>query len=171
MPKTVGEFSVRRRSKTDKTFMVSLYPPCGLPPEILEQWQRRSFSRFPPELSRFNAPTSKATAGNGARALITFLKNEISHGTVERLNKPLLIGDWLIRFISLDDNPRAGRLIADGSPYSPATIELYKNYYERYIKGDPFLEMNMLTIDVPTTRAFMTRVGMKKKKQTKRGSY
>jgi integrase len=168
MPKTVSEFAVRRRSKKDKTFIVSLYPPSGLPTEICQQWQRKTFSRLPPELSQFHSPPSKAIANNGAKALITFLKNEIQQGSVQRFNAPLLIGNWLIRFISLDNNPRAERLISDGSPYSPATLELYRAYYGRYIKGDPFMEIDLNTIDVPSTRAFMARIGMKKKKQTKK---
>jgi hypothetical protein len=107
-------------------------------------------------------------AENGALALIELLKKEISQGTVQRFSVPLPIGEWLVRFISLDNNPRAERLISEGSPYSPATLELYRVYYGRYIKGDPFLEMDLNTIDVPSTRAFMARVGMKKKKQTRR---
>jgi integrase len=148
--------------------MVSLYPPCGLPPEILQQWQRKSFSRFPPELYHFRYPTSKEIARTGAEALIELLKKEISQGTVQRFNVPLPIGDWLVRFISLDNNPRAERLISEGSPYSPATLGLYRVYFGRYVKGDPFLEMDLNTIDVPSTRAFMARVGMKKKKQTRK---
>jgi len=165
MPKVLGAFSVRRRSKKDKTFIISLYPPSGLPPEICKQWQRRSFSRFPPELSQFCCPTSRAMATNGALALIVFLRKKLSQGNIQRFNTPLLIGDWLVRFTSLDNNPRAERLISSGSPYSPATIELYRVYFERYIKADPFLEMDLNTIDVPATRAFITRLGMKKKKK------
>jgi integrase/recombinase XerD len=167
MPKPLGRFSVRRRSKKG-TFTLSLYPPCGLPPEICQQWQRKSFSRLPPELYNFHHPTSKEIARSGAEALIELLKKELSQGNVQRFNVPLPIGDWLVRFISLDNNPRAERLISEGSPYSPATLDLYRVYYGRYIKGDPFLDMDLNTIDVPTTRAFMARVGMKKKKQTQK---
>jgi len=168
MPKTLGEYSVRRRSKKDKTFIFSINPPSGLPPEICQQWQRRSFTRLPPELSQFRYPSSRAIAKNGVSAFITLLKKEIQQGSVQRFNAPLLIGDWLIRFISMDNNPRAERLISEGSPYSPATLELYRVYYGRYIKGDPFMEMDLNTIDVPSTRAFMARIGIKKKKQTKK---
>ena len=86
MPKIVGAFSYRRRSKTNKTYILSLYFPCGLPPEICRQWQRKSLSRFPPELSQFPHPSSGAIAKNGALALIEFLKKEVSKGTVQRLN-------------------------------------------------------------------------------------
>jgi integrase len=103
-------------------------------------------------------------AKNGALALIEFLKKEVSKGTVQRLNAPLLIGEWLVRFTSLENNPRAERLVSDGVPYSPGTIDLYKAYYGRYIEGDPFLSLDINTVDVPTTRSFVARIGMKQTK-------
>jgi hypothetical protein len=45
---------------------------------------------------------------------------------------------------------------------------LRSDYLNRYIKGDPFLKRDLNTVDVPTIKAFMARVGMKKKKQTKK---
>ncbi|MDR2730054.1 MAG: hypothetical protein LBB81_04055 [Treponema sp.] len=54
-------------------------------------------------------------------------------------------------------------MIADGLPYSPGTVdELYKCYYGRYIAGDPFLDTDINGADVPSTRAFLARIGMKK---------
>jgi len=169
MPKVVGPYSVQRRSKKNRSFIFSINPPSGLPREICDKYQRRSFSCLPVELSAFRSPSSENAAKNGAQALIEFLRKEVSQGTVQRLNGPLPIGDWLVRFTSLDNNPRAERLISEGSPYSPSTIEMYRFYYGRYIKGDPFLLLDINTLDVPTTRAFMARVGMKKKETDEEG--
>jgi hypothetical protein len=165
MSRVAEPFAIQHRSKKDKSFILTINYPCsGLPQEICRNWQRRSFSRFPPELSAFYNPPSKSAAKQGARALIEFLKKEVSKDTIYRFNAPLLIGDSLVRFVSLDNNPRAERLVSDGVPYSPNTIAVYKVNYSRYIKGDPFLKMDINAIDVPTARAFLARVGMKKTK-------
>ena len=164
MPRVAGSFSVQRRSKTNKTFILTLNTACGLPQEICRNWQRRSFAFLPHELSVFRNPSSKTAAEEGAKALIELLKREMLQGTVQRFDGPLPIGEWLVRFISLENNPRAQRLIADGMPYSPDTIAMYKTYYGRYIEGDPFLSLDINTIDVPATRSFIARIGMKKTK-------
>jgi integrase len=168
MARIASEYSVQRRSKKNKSFILTLNPGFGLPDEVCDMWQRRSFAQLPPELSVFRNPSSRPAAKDGVKALIKLLKKEVGEGTVQRFSPALPVGEWLTRFISLDDNPRAQRLIADGSPYSPATIELYKVYFNRYVSGDPYLGKDINTIDVPSTRAFMARVGMKKKKQTKK---
>jgi hypothetical protein len=168
MPRIASAYSIQKRSKKDKTLIFTLNPGFGLPKEVCDMWQRRSFTRLPPELSDFHNPSCRTAAKNGVEALIVMLKKEVGKGTVQRFSPILPIGGWLARFISFDDNPRAERLIADGSPYSPATIDLYKVYFDRYISGDPYLDIDINTVDVPSTRAFMARVGMKKKKQTKK---
>jgi len=55
----------------------------------------------------------------------------------------------------MENNPRAERLISDGLPYSPDTLDLYKGYFDRYLIDDPFLGMDINVVDVPTTRAFL----------------
>jgi len=168
MPKVTGRYSIRRRSKKDKSFIFSIYPPSGLPADVCQNWQRRSFTRLPPALVAFRNPTSKSSAENGVLALIELLWRELSIGEAKVYNAaPISVGNWLVRFTSLENNPRAERLISIGTPYSPGTIEMYKIYYHRYIAGDPYLAMDINTVDVPSTRAFMARIGMKKKKQTK----
>ena len=166
MPRIAGKSSVQYKSKKDKTFVFSINPVSGLSPEVCQQWQRRSFACLPPELVVFHHPTSKTMAKNGADAFIEFLKKEVTKGTVYKHFGVLPIGEWLIRFTALDNNPRAQRLIADGEPYSPGTVEeLYFNYYNRYIAGDPILAEDLNTVDVPACRAWLARIGGKKCKQ------
>jgi hypothetical protein len=166
MPKIRGAYSIQQRSK--KKFLLTINDPeSGLPPEMCQTWQRKSFSRLPSELSHFRYPTSRQSARNGADALLEFLKKEADMGNVWRFYAPVTIGSWLLRFISLDNNPRAERLISKGITYSIGTIELYKNYYNRYIEADPFLNLDINKIDVPSTRAFVARIGMKKTKDNR----
>jgi len=164
MPRVQGDYTVQRRSKKNKSFILTINPQSGLPPEIISKWQRKSFSLLPPELSTFREPTSKIAAGNGAKALIELLRKECKQGTVWRHMDAVPIGDWLIRFTTLDNNPRAERLISEGLPYQPGTVDSYRDYYNRYIKDDPFLLLDLNKIDVPVTRAFLARIGIKRTK-------
>jgi hypothetical protein len=143
MPKINGPFWVYKHPKTKK-FQITLYPASGLPPEICENWQRKGFSRLPLELAVFREPKTKAAAESGAMALIEYLKNQLktpqhdsAKTNVETADKSPTVGEWLLKFISLDNNPRSARLMGEGSPYSIETIELYRLKYNRYIKGDP----------------------------------
>jgi hypothetical protein len=125
--KSAGPFYVYKRRDTKKYF-ITLYPASGLPAEICENWQRRGFSRLPLELAVFREPKTKAAATEGAMALIEYLKNQLNGP--ENTPKDVLraakrprgptVGAWLKRFTGLDDNPRAARLIAGGSPNVPA---------------------------------------------------
>jgi len=164
VPKISGAFSIQRRSKKNRSFILTVNPESGLPSEMCQKWKRRSFAHLPAELLHFRYPTSKIAAENGAKALISFLEKEAAIGNVWRYYDPVSIGSWLVRFISLENNPRAERLISKGIAYSPDTIALYKTYYNRYIEGDPFLDMDINKIDVPSARAFVARIGMKETK-------
>ena len=92
MPKILGVFSIKRRSKKNKAFVLTLNPGCGLPPEVYLKWQRRSFACLPEELAGYRYPKSIEPAKNGAYALIEYLKRELSIGTVHRLAGPMPIG-------------------------------------------------------------------------------
>jgi len=167
MSRVLGAFTVQRRSKKNKSFILTINKESGLSSEICSKWKRKSFANLPPEISAFRHPTSKVAAENGARAFIELLRKESQKGTVWKYFETIIIGDWLPRFISLENNPRAERLISMGLPYQPATLPTYFHYYNRYIKDDPFLELDINTIDVPTTRAFLARIGMKKTKDNR----
>ena len=73
------------------------------------------------------------------------------------------VSQWLERFISLNDNPRAARIMGAGSPYSISTIELYHNIYFHYIKGDPFCDLSISKLEQTDCLSFMSRLGMRKK--------
>jgi len=76
-----------------------------------------------------------------------------------------MVGPWLERFISLEDNPRAARLMGEGSSYSIETIELYRGIYKRYIKDDPFCDLRMWEVEQTHVLAFMNRIGLKEKEK------
>jgi hypothetical protein len=132
MPKISGPFYVYKRRDTKK-YHITLYPASGLPLEACKNWQRKGFSRLPLELTIFRDPKKKSDDA-GARALIDYLKNQLKGPDVAPQEAPQTggkppgpaVGAWLKRFTSLDDNPRAARLISEGSPYSPDTLALYK---------------------------------------------
>jgi len=163
MPRVSGPFRIYKRPDTKK-YLIILHPSCGLPIEVCREWDRVSFTHFPPQLSHLRDPGSKSAAKNAAYALIEYLKKEMAAKMDFCSSQPLQVGEWLSRFTSLENNPRAERLISMGLPYSPGTIDLYKIYYGRYIADDPFLSLDINTVDVPTTRAFIARMGMKKTK-------
>jgi integrase len=122
-------------------------------------------------LAVFREPKTRTAAETGARALIEYLKNRLVPGNVPQLlpaERPRgpTAGTWLARFISLEDNPRAARLIAEGSPYSPDTLALYKMNFNCHLKNDPFMAMNMDEIEQTHALAFIARIGGR---QTKDG--
>ena len=91
MPKIRGVYSIQQRSK--KNYLLTINnPESGLPPEMCQKWQRKSFSRLPAELSHFRYPTSRQSARNGADALVEFLKKEADMGNVWRFYTPVTIG-------------------------------------------------------------------------------
>jgi integrase len=79
-------------------------------------------------------------------------------------DKDIPVGTWLERFVSLGNNPRAARLISDAMPYSPGTIELYRQHFEKHVRGDPFLDMKMAEVEESHTLAFTARLGIQKTK-------
>jgi integrase len=170
MPKITGPYWVYKRPKTKK-FQITLYPASKLPPEVCQNWQRKGFSRFPLELAVFREPTTRAAAETGASALIEYLKGQIGLKTRDdslpvRKTKGPAVGTWLERFTSIDNNPRAARLVAEGLPYSPDTIALYKMNFNCHLKNDPFMAMDMNTIEQSQALAFIARIG---NQQTKDG--
>jgi integrase len=140
----------------------------GLPPEICREWKRKGFSRLPLELAIFREPKTKAAAAAGALALIEYLKNQLKVSQVSLMagksSKGPTVGAWLERLTSPDDNPHAARLIAEGSPYSPGTLDMYQDNYRRYLAGDPFMSLDMNETTQEQALAFIARLGARKKK-------
>jgi hypothetical protein len=131
MSRTQKAFNVQSR-RDSGTFVLTLNPPSGLPASVCAEWRRKSFSHLPDELALYRKPKTKTDAGNVALALIQCLKKRLETGAVTAGTETVKAGPWLERFISLDDNPRAARIMGAGSPYSIETIELYQEKYSHY---------------------------------------
>jgi integrase len=155
-------FNVQPR-RDSGTFVLTLNPPSGLPLSVCAEWRRRSFVHLPDELALYRNPETKTAAENAAIALIQHLKERLTAGAPTVGTETVKVGPWLERFISLDDNPRAARIMGAGSPYSVGTIDLYREKYARYIKGDSFCGLKMAEVEQTHVLAFMARLGMKKK--------
>jgi len=159
MPKALSRFKTYRRPDTKK-FILTITPVSGLPLSVCKEWNRASFSNLPLELAHLREPKSKSAADNAADLLIEYLKKQTVKNKVNLKN--ISVGDWLSKFISLDDNPRGARLVAEGMPYSPDTIEIYRIRFNRYMKGDLFMENNMADVIEADVLAFIGRLGNKK---------
>jgi hypothetical protein len=59
----------------------------------------------------------------------------------------------------------------EGSPYSSETIELYREKYVRYIKGDPFCGLKMRELEQTDVLAFSGRLGLKEKEKSHGGGH
>jgi hypothetical protein len=162
MPRLPRAFNVQPR-RDSGTFILTLNPPSGLPLSVCAEWRRKSFAHLPDELALYRNPETKTAAENAAIALIQHLKHRLTTGAASVSTETVKVGPWLERFISLDDNPRAARIMGAGSPYSIETIELYRVKYLRYIKGDPFCRLKMAEIEQTHALAFMARMGLKEK--------
>ena len=120
MSKSPRAYNVQRR-KDSKTFALSINPTSGLPASVCQEWQRKSFGHLPDALAPHRTHKNLTVAENSALALIDFLKNQLQAGSVSVSTDTVKVGPWLERFISLDDNPRAARIMGEGSPYSITT--------------------------------------------------
>lgn len=162
MPRTQSRYKVYKRKDTKK-FMLTINPVSGLPESVCKDWYRVSFSKLPRELAHLNDPKTQTQANIAAEELINFLKKQLSIG-VRLVFEDVTIGDWLVRFTSLENNPRSERLSSEGMPYSPDTIALYEVYYNKYLKDDPFLDNKMSEVIEADARSLVGRLGLKKNK-------
>jgi integrase len=164
MSKLARAFNVQKRNNTN-TFILSLNPISGLPESVCHEWQRKSFAHMPDCLALYRQPKTKTAADNGAMAFTEYLKSQWQAGATTVSKDTIKIGQWLEKFIALDDNPRGARIMGAGSPYSIETIEMYRAKYERYIKGDPFCEIKMREVEQTHCLAFMGRLGLREKEK------
>jgi integrase len=167
MSRVPQPFITPRRNDA-KTYQISLNPACGLPGKICQQWKRRSFQDFPPELAQFRNPKNKAAAQAGAFALIEFLKN-VHEPARESSDNRITVGAWLEKFTRLEGNPRSARNIARSRPYSIKTIGRYEGLYRNYIKNDPFARSCMSEVEETDALEFISRLAeqdVRKKKKT-----
>jgi hypothetical protein len=122
MPRIVDPFTVERLS--DGRFRFSLTSASGLPRSVVAYWKLRGFTALPPELAQHRHPKTEYEAKRGAWALIDLLKDQPGHAS----GVETTVGEWLARFTTLDNNPRAARLIGRSRPYSPKTLRNYVTY-------------------------------------------
>jgi hypothetical protein len=172
MSKSAGPFWVYKRPKTGK-FQITLYPASGLSPEACRNWRRKGLSCFPLELAVFREPKTRVAAEAGAVALVEYLKsrstakNAVQGGILPaKGSRGPTVGTWLERFTTIDNNPRAVRLTAEGSPYSPDTLALYKMNFNCHLKNDLFMTANMDETEQAQVLSFTARIGSR---QTKDG--
>ncbi|MDR0628750.1 MAG: hypothetical protein LBG24_03750 [Treponema sp.] len=119
-------------------------------------------ANLPPELAHLRDPRTKATAESAVHVLIEFLKKQYLPPPPLSVPVPVddpTVGEWLVRFTSLDNNPRAARRIGEGAPYSIGTIELYRQSFEHHIRNDPFCDLRMSEINQAHALSFVARIG------------
>jgi len=155
MPRVKERFRVYKRKDTNK-YMVYISHASGLPEHICREWTRAGFNRFPPELAHLMEPKSNSAAESAADALIQYLKENLKQ---KKNHLDITVGEWLKKFTSLDDNPRAAVLLVEGTPYSPDTIEKYRCRFEVHLKNDPFMKNKMSEIEVDDMLVFLGRIG------------
>ncbi|MDR3191883.1 MAG: hypothetical protein LBT87_02330, partial [Treponema sp.] len=98
MPRVPKPFITPRRNDA-KTYQISLNPSSGLPERICQEWKRRSFQDFPPELAQYRYPKTKSAAEAGAFALIEFLKQAQKPDRVPA--EKTIVGVWLEKFTKI----------------------------------------------------------------------
>lgn len=170
-------FIVQKRNDS-QTFVLTLTVASGLPRAVFRLWSRRSFTHFPDALAMYRRPSSKSFAERGAVALIEYLKKEADPRKTELLSDNPAVGDWLVKFTVFAGNPRSARITAKNRPYSPATIQCYRDIYNLYLKNDSFMRCYMKDLEQTNMLEFMSRVGeirigipRNKKAQKKGGGY
>lgn len=151
------------RRNDSNTFQLTLNPSCGLPNKVCLEWQRRSFQDFPDALLEYRMPRTKAAAQAGAFALIEYLKKKAEEGTAVRVRiEDITVGIWLEKFTAIETSPRTGINAAKNRPYSPATLDLYKSYYNNHIKSDSIAGLKMSEIEETDVLEFINRLSIKK---------
>jgi integrase len=157
VPRPRKPFVVQKRRES-KTFLLTLNTTSGLPARICNEWKRKSFQNFPPELIIHGNPKSKVAAEAGALALISFLK---SAGTVARKSDSS-VGEWLRLFTSINDSPKGARNIAENNPYSEHSVDRLRGIYDVHMKNDPFMKLLMSEVEASDALAFINRMGLRK---------
>jgi hypothetical protein len=161
--RTPRPFSTPRRNDS-KTFQVTLNHTCGLPERVCAEWRRRSFLDLPDELAQYRNPKTKSAAEAGAVALVAYLKRKLEEGAAAHRVRveDITVGAWIEKFTTIETSPRAGANAARNRPYSPDTVETYRDYYTTHIKGDPFTLLKMAEVEEEDTTEYITRLSAKR---------
>jgi integrase len=163
MPRSKSPYVIQKR-KDWKSYLLTLNTTSGLPQRICDEWQRKSFQNFPPELAFHSFPKSMPAAKVGADALIAFLKNKIENGNIRRISaEDITVGTWIEKFTIIDKSPRTGINASKNRSYSEDTIDGYLGYYNVHIKNDPFCLLKMAETTEDDAVEFCTRMSLRKK--------
>lgn len=156
-------YSYKRRNDT-KTYQFNLNPECGLPEKVCRNWKRKSFAKLPDELSQYRNPKRGADAKIAIQALIEYLKIKVAEGQYKKISSgDSTVGLWIEKFTILEKSPRTGINSAKNRPYSIATINKYRSYWELHIKGDPITKLKMSELEESDILEFSNRLSVKKK--------
>jgi integrase len=148
MSRVAGPYRTYRRKDTKK-WVIILYPASGLPPEMILQWKRKSFSLLPSELAIYREPKSKGVADTAAAALIEYLKHQTvppplaisstPHGKRYKAEGELLLS--YLRDFWKPDSPYAQRKAkVEGETLSSEYIHNNARDIERHIAPYPPFE-------------------------------
>lgn len=153
-------FTVHARPGRSGEWEVSLNSSSGLTPPVCSAWRRRSLRAAPPEfLASIQWPRTAVAARRTVLALIEHLRST-GASPVSRSGIP--IGDYVRLFQSAVTSPRARKLEARGRPYSPTTVENYRDRIERHILTDTELcALPMAGVTVADLEAFFARLSRK----------
>jgi integrase len=110
---------------------------------------------MPEPLAMHRLPKTKAAAAAGALALIAYIR---AGGETPVAKSDTTIGSWLEKFTSASTSPKAARNLARGRENSIGTLKCYKQYYNAYLKGDPFLDLKIQDVDETDALMFMGRL-------------
>ncbi|MDR3160618.1 MAG: hypothetical protein LBU28_03285 [Spirochaetaceae bacterium] len=156
------------RRGDSKTFQLTITPASGLPAKICREWRRKSFQDLPDELSQYRNPKTKAATEAGAFALIRYLGKMLEENYARRVpDDDITVGQWIEKFVNIETSPRTGRNAAKNRPYSPATLDIYRTYFNTHIKDDPFAKIKMAEVEEEDVTVFTNRLSLKKKKNGK----
>ena len=117
MPHTKSPYVIQKTKY--KTYILSLNITSGLPSRVCDEWRRKSYQNFPPELAIHSNPKSMPAAKIAADALVSFLKKKLAEGNGCCINvKDISIGAWVEKFTVIDKSSRTGINASKNRSYS-----------------------------------------------------
>ena len=163
MSRSKKPFLIPRRTDS-KTYQITLNESCGLPPQVCNDWKRRSFQELPKELANHRQPKTKPAAEAAAFALIQHLKSKLEEeGSASRNPvSEITVGEWIKKFTAIETSPRTGINASRNRPYSLNTIDAYYCYYNCHIKDDPICKLKMSEVEEEDILEYVTRLSVKR---------
>jgi hypothetical protein len=139
MPKLSDQFVIRPRGKY---WLFTLAAESGLPCEVWQDWNRKSFSSLPDALAQYRFPATEIEAKRACRALIEYLKTETAPGPAGMAAKPLI--PWLLEFWTPESDYARHKALVEKAPLSAGYIKASRRDIELY--AAPYPEFEGLTV-------------------------